>query len=411
VPVAPETAPQVLLSLPDKPSIAVLPFQNMSGDPEQEYFADGITEDIITALSRWRSFRVISRTSAFTYKGRAVDVRRVGTELGVRYVLEGSVRKAGNRVRVTAQLISADDGTHIWAERYDRELVDLFAVQDEITQRIASVIEPELGRHAQASAAATKPTTTVAAWDCLHRGLFLLFKLTKADIAASRAFFERAIEIDPSLSRAYVSLAYTHQLDVLHGYTEDRARSVAEHLRLAKLGVQFDDSDSYAQTMLNFAYCRVGEHDLAVAAGRKAVELNPYDAWAQVALGRAYDLCGDPDFAVRQCELAIALAPRDPHMRFHWQVGARALINKRDYHKASEWARKAIECDPTQARPYLLLAIALGYLGRRDEARVALDTADRVVPGYSGRWREWSEYRNPADQEHMRAGLAGLKEQ
>ena len=129
------------------------------------------------------------------------------------------------------------------------------------------------------------------------------------------------------------------------------------------------------------------------------------------ALGRAYGLCGSPGFAVRQCELAIALAPRDPHMRFHWQVGARALINKRDYHKASEWARKAIECDPTQARPYLLLAIALGYLGRRDEARVALDTADRVVPGYSGRWREWSEYRNPADQEHMRAGLAGLKEQ
>ena len=151
-----------VLALLDKPSIAVLPFQNMSGDPGQEYFADGITEDIIAALSRWRSFRVISRTSAFTYKGRAVDVRRVGTELGVRYVLEGSVRKAGNRVRVAAQLISADDGTHIWAERYDRELVDLFAVQDEITQRIASVIEPELGRHAQASAA-TKPTTTVAA--------------------------------------------------------------------------------------------------------------------------------------------------------------------------------------------------------------------------------------------------------
>ena len=391
-------------SLPNKPSIAVLPFQNMSGDPEQEYFADGMVEDIITALSHFRSLLVISRNSSFTYKGRNVDVKQVGSELGVRYVLEGSVRRAGNRLRITAQLIETDKASHVWAERYDREYADVFAVQDEISSRIAAVIEPELGQHEQRHAQG-RPPASLEAWDCVNRGLFLLYKFTKDSIAASRPFFERAIALDAGFSRAYTSLAYTHQLDVLHGYTDDRERSVQEHLRLAKLGVQFDDADSYAHIMLCFAYCRVGQFDLAMAEARKAADANPYDTWAQGVLARVLDLVGRSREAIPHIERSIALNPRDPHVKFYLAVGAQALINARDYPLAESWARKAIESDPAQARPHLLLAIAVAQMGRVEEARSALDACEAAVPGFVSKWASWREYSSESDREHMRDGL------
>ena len=389
---------------PNKPSIAVLPFQNMSGDADQEYFADGITEDIITALSKWRSFLVIARNSSFTYKGRNVDLKQVGRELGVRYVLEGSVRKAGNRLRITAQLIETEKASHIWAERYDREHADVFAIQDDISRRIAAVIEPELGRHEQHHAA-SKPPASLEAWDCLNRGHHLLYKFTKDSIAASRPFFERAIELDPGFSRGYTSLAYTHQLDVLHGYTDDREHSVREHLRLAKLGVKLDEGDSYAHIMLSFAYFRVGEHDLAVAEAQKAADANPYVAWALGIMGNALDLVGRPREAMPHIERTIALTPHDPHVKFYWAVGARALINARDYLQAEVWARKAIETDPSQARPHLLLAIALACMGRSDEARLAFDACEAAVPGFAANWFAWREYRLDSDRQHMLDGL------
>ncbi len=197
--VYPETAvqkPDSALTLPDKPSIAVLPFENMSDDPEQEYFADGLTEDIITALSLWRSFPVIARNSCFAYKGQSPDVRKVAEELGARYVIEGSVRKGGSRVRISVQVIDATTGHHVWAERFDRELEDIFALQDEITQRIAATVEPELGRFEQRRSA-TKHPTSLDAWDYCQRGMYLLYKFTKEDIAAAREMFMRAIALDP----------------------------------------------------------------------------------------------------------------------------------------------------------------------------------------------------------------------
>ena len=393
-----------------RPAVAVLPFTNMGGDIDQDYFADGITEDIITALSKWRSFPVIARNSSFTYKGRSVDVRQVGRELGVRYVLEGSVRKAGNRVRVTAQLIDAADGAHLWAERYDRELVDVFAIQDEISQRIAAVVEPELGRHEQRLSSAKAPTN-LEAWDCLHRGMHLIYRFTRAAIAAARPCFERAIELDPAFSRAHTSLAYTHQLDILHGYTADRPASIAELLRLAKRGVELDDDDSYAHLMLCFAYRWAGEHALSVAEGRKAIEANPSDAWALATFGNSLDLFGQSRDGLSYMARALVLTPRDPHAKFYLSAGARACLNNRDYAAAETWARKAIAQDPSHARAHLMLAAALGHLGRSEEGRAELDACERIQPAFAATWIASREYRNPADNDHIADGLrkAGME--
>ncbi|MCX7365248.1 MAG: helix-turn-helix domain-containing protein [Alphaproteobacteria bacterium] len=398
------------LTSADKPSIAVLPLQNMSGDREQEYFADGITEDIITALSKWRSFLVIARNSTFTYKGRNVDIRQVGRELGVRYALEGSVRKVADRVRITAQLIDATTAAHLWAERFDRELVDVFAIQNEISQHIAAVVAPELGRHEQRLSSAKAPTN-LEAWDCLHRGMHLIYRFTKADTAAARPCFERAIELDPAFSRAHTSLAYTHQLDILHGYTADRPASIAELLRLAKRGVELDDDDSYAHMMLCFAYRWAGEHVLSVAEGRKAIEANPSDAWALATFGNSLDLSGQSREGLSCMARALVLTPRDPHAKFYLSAGARACLNNRDYAAAETWARKAIAQDPSHARAHLMLAAALGHLGRSEEGRAALDACERIQPAFATTWIAGREYSNPADNDHIADGLrkAGME--
>ena len=409
---APPLEPEAL-SAPvsvERPAIAVLPFTNMGGDADQEYFADGITEDIITALSKWRSFLVIARNSTFTYKGRSVDVRQVGRELGARYVLEGSVRKAANRVRITAQLIDTANATHLWAERYDRDLTDVFAIQDEISGHIATMVEPELGRYEQKLSAAKSPIN-LQAWDCVHRGMHLLYKFTQADIAAARPLFERAIELDPQFSRAHTGLAYTHQLDIVHSYTADRPGSIAQLLEHATRGVQLDEGDSYAHLMLAFGYRWAGEHDLTIAAARKAIEVNPSDAWAVASLGMALDLAGQHREGLAYFERAITLSPRDPHVKFYLVLGARGWLAARDYANAETWARRSIEKDPSQGRPHLMLAAAFGHLGRTREARAELDTSERLQPGFAAKWIHWREYRDAADNDHIIDGLrkAGMR--
>jgi TolB-like protein/Tfp pilus assembly protein PilF len=392
-----------------RPAIAVLPFANMGGDPEQEYFADGMTEDIITALSKWRSFLVTARNSSFAYRGRNVDVRDVGRELGVRYVLEGSVRKSGSRLRITAQLIATADATHVWAERYDRELVDVFAVQDEISQRIAAIIEPEMGRHEQLRATA-KPTGNLEAWDCLNRGLQLLYRFNRKDNEAARVWFERAVALDPAFSRAHASLAYTHQQDVLHAYTTNRTRSIERHLESARRAVQLDEADSYAHVMLAFGHRWNREHDLTIAEARKAIECNPSDAWAIAMLGLALDLAGQHREGASEMERAMALNPRDPHRKFYIALIARAYLASRDHATAEIWARQAVENDGENPRSFLLLAVALGHLGRISEARIALNAAHRLNADFAKQWLAAREYREDADNQHIAAGLgkAGL---
>ncbi|HEY8873914.1 MAG TPA: adenylate/guanylate cyclase domain-containing protein, partial [Stellaceae bacterium] len=267
-----QPVPETALALPDKPSIAVLPFQNISGDPEQEYFADGMVEEIITALSRIRWFFVIARNSTSTYKGHAVDVKQVGRELGVRYVLEGSVRKSGNRIRVTAQLVEAETGNHVWAERYDRDLADIFAVQDEITERVVAAIEPELYAAEQVRSQ-SKPPDILDAWECVIRALSLIGQGTRDDNTEAEALCRRAIAIAPGYGRAHSLLAWA--LLRRSVYSGDLRTLVPEISAEAQIALALDDRDPWAhvaQANLFIRLCRFGE---AVSASRRALELNP----------------------------------------------------------------------------------------------------------------------------------------
>ena len=394
-----------------RPAVAVLPLRNLSGDPDQEYFADGLTEDIITALSLWRSFPVIARNSTFSYKGQSPDIRRVGEELGARFVIEGSVQKAGNRIRVTVQLIDAETGHHVWAERFDRELDDIFALQDEITQRVAATVEPELGRFEQKRLAAKHPTS-LDAWDYCQRGMYLLYKFTKEDIEEARDVFLRAIELDPTYSQTHTGLAYSHHLDILHAYSDSRKNSIEQLMKHARQGVALDDTDSYAHVIMSFAYRWAGQHDLAIAEAERAIELNPNDAWAIGTLGNVLDLAGRPQDGIPYLKQHLRLNPRDVHIHFMMTILARAYLNSRDYQSAEEWARRAINRDPNHARAHLVLASSLGHLGKSREASEVLDECNRVNPDFVSRWMQWREYRNDVDNDHILDGLrkAGLPE-
>ena len=277
------------LWLPSKPSIAVLPFTNMSGDPEQEYFSDGITEDIITALSRFRSLFVIARNSSFTYKDRAVDVKQISAELGVRYLLEGSVRKAGTRVRITAQLVEGTAGAHLWAERYDRDLDDIFAVQDEITETIVGAIEPELGS-SERKRARRKPPERLDAWESYQRGMSQFYQYTPNSRAEARRFFSRAIELDPNFGSAYAALAINdHWVYLTDPGSSERP---AEMLGMAKRAVALDERDPLAHVALGLAYSLHGDHENAIAAMSAAIDLNPSDAEAYDGLAFALLIVG-----------------------------------------------------------------------------------------------------------------------
>ena len=394
-----------------RPAVAVLPLKNLSGDPDQEYFTDGLTEDIITALSLWRSFPVIARNSTFSYKGQSPDIRKVGEELGARFVIEGSVRKAGNRIRVTVQLIDAETGHHVWAERFDRELDDILALQDEITQRVAATVEPELGRFEQKRLAAKHPTS-LDAWDYCQRGMYLLYKFTKEDMEEARDVFRRAIELDPTYSQTHTGLAYSYHFDILYAYSDSRKNLIEQLMKHARQGVALDDTDSYAHVMMSFAYRWAGQHDLAIAEAERAIELNPNDAWAIGVLGNVLDLAGRPQDGIPYLKQQLRLNPRDVHSHFMMAIVARAYLNSRDYQSAKEWARRAINRDPNHARAHLFLASSLGHLGKSREASEALDECNRVNPDFVSRWTQWREFRNDVDNDHILDGLrkAGLPE-
>jgi len=393
-----------------RPALAVLPFANLSGDPEQEYFSDGLTDDIITALSAWRTFPVIARNSVFTYKGKAVKVQQVAKDLGVRYVLEGSVRKGGNRVRITAQLIDARTGHHLWSEKFDRDLDDIFEVQDEITQLIAAIVDPELSR-AEGKRSATKKPKSLDARDCYQRGMSLLYEHTKEGNNQARQMFAQAIKIDPTYATPFVGLAYSHQLDILMEYTESREDSIDELFKAARQAIALDDMDSMAHVMMCFACRWVRKHDLAISEAKKAVELNPSNAVAHIHLGNMLDLAGHPNEGIANMKKGLQLNPQDPRMNLILSLLARAYLNARRYEDAMEWASKSIHHRPDDPRAPAVLAISLAHLGQREEAQAALDACERVRPGFAERWAFLREYRNSADNEHILEGLrkAGWK--
>jgi TolB-like protein/Flp pilus assembly protein TadD len=366
----------------EKPSIAVLPFANLSGDPEQEYFADGITEDLITALGRCRWLLVIARNSTFAYKGKAKDIRRVSQELGVRYVVEGSVRKSGNRIRVTSQVVDGRDGTRLWGERYDRELDDVFALQEEITEMVAGTIAPELEAF-ERSAVRARANVDLSAWDCYQRGQWHLYRFSAEELQTAKVSFERAVALDPGFSQAYARLAYVQIQLGWYGSRGERAARVEQAVDLAKRAVEIDGRDPSARLSLGRALFLSGEMESGIEELRAAVALDPSFAQAHFALAQALTGVDRHEEALREIDMAIQLSPRDPHMWtfLHIRAIAHYIAGDLDRAKADEHA--ALRQPNVTFYPYTLLVAAYGRAGNTVEAREAVAALRRLRPGFT----------------------------
>jgi adenylate cyclase len=368
---------------PTKLSIAVLPFENMSGDPEQEFFADGICEDLITALSKIRWFFVIARNSTFTYKGQAVEVTQVAKDLGVRYVIEGSVRKAGKRVRITAQLIDATTGHHVWAERYDRELADIFELQDEMTRTIVGAVEPELSA-AERDRALSKPPESLDAWESYQRGLWHLWSYERDHNLQAQNLLERATDLDPGFAPAYAYGSYVRYASVIMGWSEDPEQSLEAGMTLAKQALAHDDKDPTAYFAAGRIHMMQGRHDDSIAALETAIELNPSFAQAYHGLGMVLMLAGRLDESKAASIQSERLSPRDPILWASTAAYSLACILSRDDEEALQWARKTVQ-NPraTGFWPHAVLAGALAHLDRVDEARAEVAAALEALPDLS----------------------------
>jgi len=402
----PSTPPKTVAPRPlaDRPSIAVLPFNNVTGDPEQGYFVDGITEDIITALSKWRWFLVIARNSTFAYHGKSVDLKQVRGDLGVRYVLEGSVRKAGQRVRITCQLFDAANGANLWAERYDRDLIDIFAVQDEITSRVVAAIEPALSR-AESRRGAAKQPEHMGAWDYCQRGFWHLNKLTGTDGAAAYGLFKTAMALDPELAEAHLGLARALIVQWDYGSAEDFAPLVREARQSALRAAALDSENPYAQYVLAQTSHWAGDAQAAIAYANRAVELNGNFALGHFYLGVALNLDGRHQEALEALEMGLRLSPRDPRMSTWLANKARALYHLQRYAEAIEAAAAARRIQP-HAYGSLVLVASCAQLGRNEEAAEVIAEL-RNLPGGSAKIASWylDRYSGPTARAHMADGL------
>ncbi len=401
---------QPALPLPDRPAIAVLPFDNMSGDQEQEYFSDGISEDIITALSKSRWFFVIARNSSFTYKGNPVHMTRVAAELGVRYVVEGSVRKSGDRVRITAQLNDTATGSHIWAEHYDRDLTDVFAVQDEITDAIVAAIEPQIYA-AENFRSRRKPPNSIDAWDLVMRALSHHWRVTRTDSAAARALLERAIAIDPDYGQALSLFATNHMFGVHLGWT-DIATSAPVAERAALAAIAADSEDSWAHTALGSVYFSTRRLDDSLAEFELALQLNPNFSLAQGYYALALSYSGRWQDAYAATQRAIRQSPRDPSLAIYYGVAAYAQFVGRNYCEAITLAREATRHRGDLTGAYRVLTVAAGMAGQIDVAKAALAELRRTQPNISLAWISTQlPWKHDADREHYLEGFrrAGLE--
>jgi TolB-like protein/Tfp pilus assembly protein PilF len=405
-----EAAPARPRTGADRPAVAVLAFENMSGDPEQDYFGDGISEDILTALSKQRWFMVIARNSSFTYKGRAVHIKQVAEELGVRYIVEGSVRKAGNRVRITAQLNDATSGSHLWAERYDRDLVDVFAVQDEITNAIVAAIEPQI-LAAEDFRAKRKPPASLDAWDLLMRALSHYWRVTRGDHEAARALLERAIGIDPNYGQALSVLAANHMFGVHLGWAELAAVAPAAEAA-ALTAVRCDHEDAWAHAALGsvcFSTRRLAD---ALSEFEQALALNPNFSLAQGYYALALSYAGRTKESFEAAQKAIRLSPRDPSLAIYHGIAAYARFTERHYDEAIALAREAIRHRGDLTGAYRVLAVSAGMTGDGMLAEMALGELRRTQPGISLHWIATQlPWANDADRDHYLEGFrrAGLR--
>jgi adenylate cyclase len=361
------TIRETTLPLPDKPSIAVLPFDNMSGDPEQEYFSDGITEDIITALCRFRQLVVLARNTCFTYKGRSVDVKLIAGELGVRYVLEGSVRKAGNRVRITVQLIEGASGNHLWAERYDRDLEDIFGVQDEITQVVAGAIEPEITK-AEFERVRRTPPSSLDAWSMYQHGMHHFQKFSQENDEEARRFFRAAAALDPDFSAPHAIIARTYSRSIVTELPENLEEQCKLALEEAKIAVALDRDDAFAHASLGFAQLWT-DADASIRAFEEALSINLNLAIAHFGIGLAFMSGRQPETAISHLETAIQLSPRDPMSdAFFFEMGT-AYFALGDYEACLEWSSKSGFDISFYGRTGTVRMAALALLGHESETK------------------------------------------
>jgi adenylate cyclase len=388
------------------PAIAVLAFDNLSGDPEQEYFADGIAEALITRLSAWRSFPVIARNSSFTYKGKAVDVKQVSRELGARYIVEGSVRRAGGRVRISAQLIDATTGHHVWAETYDRELQDIFAVEDEIAEAIAGslgwAVTDSEGKHAM-----YEDPRDLDAYQLAIRGFWHLYRVTVEDNLKARAFFERAIELNPQRPAAFAGLAATHYADSFLQWTDSPARSLAEQFRAAERCVKLDPAWGLCQWALAWAWSLMGERDKALAAAELAVELAPSSPAAHQALGLFLAVTGHPEEGIAHQQRAVRLDPLSPMQGYYLHSIALAHFAAGRYEEAVRWEERALQRNPDSWISLGTLASSYAHLGREGEARSAVRKMMESNPEASA--EGFARIFSVADAAFTEAFLGGLR--
>jgi len=388
------------LPLPDKPSITVLPFANMSGDPEQEYFADGMVEEIITTLSRIRWLFVIARNSSFTYKSQAVDVKQVGRELGVRYVLEGSVRKAGGRVRITAQLVDAESGAHLWAERFDGLLEDVFELQEKVASSVAGVIEPAL-QAAEIRRSAKRPTSDLTAYDLYLRALSQ-YESGRAGTEQPVELLGRAIERDPGYGPALALAAHCHQVLDIIGLAKDPAANRGEGIDLARraLRVARDDPDVLGRAAFAFAY--FGEDiDAAIALIDRARELNPSFALGWFRSGWLRLWHGEPDLAIEHFRISLRLSPRDPIAACFLGIGIAHVFN-RQFDEARTMLLRSLQESPNSVPTYRWLAACCAHMGRPGEAREVVNRLRTMTPVVLP---SASPYRNPEHHELYMSGL------
>ncbi len=371
------------LALPDKPSIAVLPFENISGDPEQEYFADGMVEEIITALSRFKSLFVIARNSSFTFKGKAVDVKEVGRRLGVRYVLEGSVRKATGKVRITGQLIDAMTGAHIWADRFERDMADVFALQDEVTVAVVSAIQPKLFQTEIAMATRRRPEN-LTAYDLFLRAMQQFYLSTREGLAETMRLAHRALELDPRFGLVAALAGTCHMQNVVWGYAVDPLFDRKEAVRLLRLALSTDDGDpdTIALAALTSAFM-VGDSESEIEMADRAVALNPNSFRAWSSRGHVYRVAGLPEEAVQSFERAIRMSPIDPLLHRSLTGMGFAFIELRRFDEAIVAGKKALRQNPSYSLAHRCLAAAFAHLGRDAEAREAAARLLELDPAFT----------------------------
>jgi adenylate cyclase len=395
---------RTVLALPDKPSIAVLPFQNMSGDPEQEYFSDGMTEDLITDLSKVSGLFVIARNSSFAYKGRSVKVQEIGRDLGVRFVLEGSVRKAGNRVRITAQLIDTGSGGHLWAERFDRDLTDIFSTQDEVVKKIVGVLAVTLTR-GEEQRLHRRGTGNVEAYESWLRARELLTRGTRESVAQARVMYRRAIEIDLNFARPHAGLALAAISDYVSGWAPDPAQALDEAERWARRAVELSDQEPVSHLALGAVLLWRRDHEGALAESRRMMALDPNFAQGYSATGLALMYAGRAAEALEPFAMAMRLDPLYPSMVLHFLAQANFSLGK--YEIAAQQLVDRIARTPGADASRMLLASCYGHLGRTEDARAAWVELLKVNPDFSLMQRaRVLPYKDARDFQRIAEGLA-----